>query len=256
MPFQHHVRRALRAVPSAIRSRLWLAGHLCSYPVDFTDDDIALCEWVAEYTMTSPEKIVGLANAARYIAGRQIAGDIVECGVWRGGSAMVIARTLSLAGDTGRTIHLFDTFAGMTAPGPQDRLYDGTTAHTLLDRDQRRTADGYWCVADEHDVRSNLARCDYPADQVRLVVGDVIDTIPREAPALIALLRLDTDWYESTQHELAHLYERVSPGGVVIIDDYGHWLGSRRAVDEFLATLAELPLLTRLDFDGRMWIKQ
>jgi O-methyltransferase len=87
------------------------------------------------------------------------------------------------------------------------------------------------------------------------VSGDVAATIPAEAPSAIALLRLDTDWYESTRHELEHLYHRVSTGGVVIIDDYGHWEGSRRAVDEFLTTLDQVPLLTRLDFDGRMWIK-
>lgn len=255
MPLQHRVRRALRAVPSSIRSRLWLAGHLCSYPVDFTDDDIALCDWVAEFTMTSPEKIVGLANAVRYISARRIPGDIVECGVWRGGSAMVVARTLANGGDTERTIHLFDTFAGMTTPGPQDSRYDGTTADSLLERDHDRTASGYWCVADEHDVRRNLSRCDYPTGQIRLIVGDVATTIPSQAPANIALLRLDTDWYESTRHELTHLYDRVARGGVVIIDDYGHWQGSRRAVDEFLTTLDEMPLMTRLDFDGRMWIK-
>jgi hypothetical protein len=232
-----------------------MAGHLCSYPVDFTEADIGLCEWVGAFTMTSPEKIVGLANAVRYVAARRIPGDIVECGVWRGGSAMVMARTLRESGDTGRTIHLFDTFAGMTSPGPQDRRYDGTTAAKLLEQDQNRTTSGYWCVADERDVRHNMAACDYPADRIRLVAGDVEKTIPAEAPGHIALLRLDTDWYDSTRHELAELYHRVSPGGVVIIDDYGHWQGSRRAVDEFLATLDHAPLLTRLDFDGRMWLK-
>ena len=232
-----------------------MAGHLCGYPVDFTEEEIALCDGVAEFTMTSPEKIVGLANAVRYIAKRGIPGDIVECGVWRGGSAMVIARTLAKCGDTRRTIHLFDTFAGMTAPGPQDRRYDGTTADALLARDRNRAASGYWCIADQEDVRRNLSLCDYPQDQIRLIPGDVAGTIPGSAPTNIALLRLDTDWYESTRHELEHLYERVAPGGVVIIDDYGHWHGSRRAVDEFLATLDQVPLLTRLDFDGRMWIK-
>jgi O-methyltransferase len=232
-----------------------MAGHLCSYPVDFTEEDIALCDWVGEYTMTSPEKIVGLANAVRYISSRRIPGDIVECGVWRGGSAMVMGRVLAERNDTQRMMHLFDTFAGMTTPGPKDRRYDGTTADVLLDRDQDRAASGYWCIADQDDVRRNLGRCGYPGDRIRLVPGDVAATIPAEAPPAIALLRLDTDWYESTRHELEHLYHRVSTGGVVIIDDYGHWEGSRRAVDEFLTTLDQVPLLTRLDFDGRMWIK-
>jgi hypothetical protein len=248
MSLQQSVRRATRTLPVSVRSRLWMAGHLCSYPVDFTEADVALCEWVAPYTMTSPEKIIGLANAARYISARGIPGDVVECGVWRGGSSMVAARTLATLGDTARTLHLFDTFTGMTAPGPHDRRYDGTDAGSLIEQNT-----GYRCIADQDDVRQNLALTGYP--NVRLIAGDVAKTIPGEAPAQIALLRLDTDWYESTRHELLHLYDRVSVGGVVLIDDYGHWAGARRAVDEFLASLAHPPLVTRLDFDGRMWVK-
>ena len=95
----------------------------------------------------------------------------------------------------------------------------------------------------------------YPRDRFRLVKGKVEDTIPQHAPERIALLRLDTDWYESTRHELAHLYVRLVPNGVLIIDDYGHWQGARRAVDEFFATCTPKPLLQRLDYTGRLAIK-
>ena len=81
------------------------------------------------------------------------------------------------------------------------------------------------------------------------------DTLPEQAPSRIALLRLDTDWYESTRHELIHLYPRLSQGGVLIVDDYGHWDGCRLAVDEYFATEADPVLLTRIDYTGRICVK-
>jgi hypothetical protein len=80
-------------------------------------------------------------------------------------------------------------------------------------------------------------------------------TVPAAAPPALALLRLDTDWYESTRHELEHLYPRLSAGGVLIIDDYGHWKGSRRATDEFIAATPDFGLLSRIDGTGRLAIK-
>ena len=112
-----------------------------------------------------------------------------------------------------------------------------------------------WCIADEDDVRRNLASTGYPMDRVQLVRGKVEQTLPEFAPERIALLRLDTDWYESTRHELQHLYPRVTAGGIVLIDDYGYWRGARRAVDEYLKTLQRRPLLTRVDSTGRLLIK-
>jgi O-methyltransferase len=80
-----------------------------------------------------------------------------------------------------------------------------------------------------------MAELDYPQEQIHFHKGKVEETIPSEAPETIALLRLDTDWYESTKHELEHLYDRLSPGGILIIDDYGHWEGARLATQEFMA---------------------
>jgi hypothetical protein len=112
-----------------------------------------------------------------------------------------------------------------------------------------------WCIAPEAEVASNLRATGYPMDHVHLVRGRVEDTIPRDAPDAISILRLDTDWYESTRHELLHLYQRVVKGGVVIIDDYGCWEGARRAVDEFLDLLNPRPFLQRIDFTGRCVVK-
>jgi O-methyltransferase len=90
---------------------------------------------------------------------------------------------------------------------------------------------------------------------VRLVKGKVEDTVPKNAPEKIALLRLDTDWYESTRRELVHLFPRLVPGGVLIIDDYGHWQGARKAVDEYIAGNQVKILLNRVDYTGRIGVK-
>ena len=87
----------------------------------------------------------------------------------------------------------------------------------------------------EEGVRELLIGTGYPEEQLHFVRGPVEQTIPDEAPEHLALLRLDTDWYESTRHELEHLFPRLVPGGVLILDDYGHWDGARKAVDEFFA---------------------
>jgi len=95
----------------------------------------------------------------------------------------------------------------------------------------------------------------YPQSLVHFVKGRVEDTLPAQAPQRIALLRLDTDWYESTIHELRSLWDRLSIGGILIVDDYGHWAGARRAVDEFIAGLPGPPLLSRIDYSGRLAVK-
>lgn len=105
------------------------------------------------------------------------------------------------------------------------------------------------------EVSSNLARTDYPSERTHLVKGRVEDTVPSEAPERIAVLRLDTDWYESTRHEMEQLFPRLPPGGVLILDDYGHWQGSRRAVDEYLAAEGLHLLLQRIDYTGRIATK-
>ena len=220
------------------------------------DEDALTKEIVArtsEYTMTSPVKRVALIAAVRHIARTGLSGDIVECGVWRGGSIHVIARALHAEGVHDRDIHLFDTFEGMTEPGNQDvKIKDGRSAQEILD--VSRKTQWIWAIASLEDVQEGLRTLDYPYERFHFVQGPVEETIPDRAPERIALLRLDTDWYESTKHELEHLYHRIVPGGVLIIDDYGSWEGSRKATNEFLATLDDPPLMLRAG-TGRIGVK-
>ncbi len=207
---------------------------------------------VRPYTMTSPERIAAVCDAVRYVCAAGVPGAYVECGVWRGGSSMAAALGFQAAGEATRELHLFDTFEGMSEPSEHDRrAADGAPAQALLGASD--ALDKIWCKAGVEDVAANMASTGYPTERVHLHRGKVEDTLPAAAPAAIAVLRLDTDWYESTRHELEHLYPRLRPGGVLIIDDYGYWAGARKAVDEYFAS-APL-LLNRIDQTGRIAVK-
>jgi O-methyltransferase len=212
-------------------------------------DDVEIWQQVAPYTMTSPERIQALVDSVRYLERHHIAGAFVECGVWRGGSMMAAA--LALSGDTNRELYLFDTYEGMPPPGNLDIDYSGASAVAQIANDPSRVG-AIAAVAHLDEVRRNMASTGYPDSQVHYIEGKVEDTVPKLAPGQIALLRLDTDWYESTHHELLHLFPRVVSGGVLIVDDYGHWKGARQAVDDYLDATGIRLLLCRIDFTGRI----
>jgi O-methyltransferase len=222
------------------------------FPRFYDQEARSVIRAVRPWTMTSREKLFALIVAVRYIVDQRIEGDIVECGVWRGGSMQAIARVLAARGETTRELHLFDTFEGMPPPSDADVMNGGPSAAELL-RTRPRTAH-VWAVADLEDVKAGMARVGYPAQRIHYHPGLVEETIPAAAPERIALLRLDTDWYASTKHELEHLYDRVPPGGVVILDDYDYWDGSRKAVDEFIASTGARLLLAPMG-SGRITVK-
>jgi O-methyltransferase len=212
-----------------------------------------LVEEVKPFTMLSAERIIAFRDAVLYAEKYQIQGAIVECGVWRGGAMMAAAKTLRDVKSSSRELHLFDTFEGMTKPSAVDRDNSGVKASKLMAHEDKMTSH-VWAIASLEDVKDNMMKTKYPSDRMHFIKGRVEDTIPDQAPEKIAVLRLDTDWYESTRHELAHLIPRLSPNGVLIIDDYGHWQGSRKAVDEFIANFKKPILLARTDYTGRMAI--
>jgi O-methyltransferase len=200
--------------------------------------------------MTTPERIQALIASVRYVVANNIPGSFVECGVWRGGSMMAAALTLHSLGDLSRDMYLFDVFDS-ELPAPTEVDQTGSGDRPQAGPSPRR----YWSYVTVEEVRSNLATTGYPSERVHLVRGKVEQTIPDKAPSAIALLRLDTDWYESTAHELRHLYTRLSPLGVLIVDDYGSHFGARKAVDEFFASHPFRPLLQRIDVSGVVAVK-
>jgi O-methyltransferase len=229
------------------------AGMPVTWRPDVTTEDAAILESVQPFSLTSGERLLALLDATRYIVRGGIPGAFVECGVWKGGSVMAMAKTLLAAGDVERDLSLFDTFDGMPPPGDADRSFDGVPASRQLQRDAPGT--GVWARAGCDEVRRNLASTGYPPDRLHFIRGRIEDTIPKHAPESIALLRLDTDWYESTRHELMHLYPRLVRGGVLIIDDYGHWQGAQQATDEYFSTLGSPVLLHRIDYTARIVVK-
>jgi O-methyltransferase len=222
------------------------------FPRDFEPDLVAMCRQVAPYTMTSPERIASLRNAVRYVVEADVPGALVECGVWRGGSMMVVAATLHELGVDDRDLFLFDTFTSHPPPDDIDVDVDGRPAKDMFEEVERGAGFGYLPIA---RVRSALLSTNYPASRLHFVQGAVEATIPGHAPDEIALCRLDTDWYASTAHEMEHLYPRVVPGGVVLIDDYGHFAGARKAVDDYLRHHDERVMLHRIDYTGRILVK-
>lgn len=223
---------------------------------DIDEGDLAVIRGVQRFTMTGPERLHALIQAVRYVVAAGVPGDVVECGVWRGGSMMAVAETLRRYGSPTRQLWLYDTFEGMTAPTEADVDIAGRPA-SEQGPGRKTAAEGgpSWYAASLDDVRSNLEATGYPSRLVRYVQGPVEQTLTTEAPDTIALLRLDTDWYESTKVELETLFPRLVGGGVLIIDDYGHWEGCRRAVDEYLQAHSLRLLLNRIDYTGRIAIK-
>lgn len=222
------------------------------YPIDFDEPMCELINAVRDRTMTDRFKLFALISAVRYIVEHNVPGDIVECGVWRGGSMQAVARELVRLGVTDRDLHLFDTFEGMSAPTDADVRWDGKTASELLEaNDMSRNI---WAAASLEDVQAGFEPIPYPSEKIHYIKGKVEDTVPAQVPETISILRLDTDWYESSLHELDHMYDRLVPGGVLLLDDYGYWEGQRRATDEWLARTKEPLLLLRMG-QGRAAVK-
>ena len=212
---------------------------------------------VAPYTMTAREGLettYSLFQAVKYICQNKIPGDIVECGVWRGGSMMLVAYALDYFGDRSRDLYLYDTFTGMTEPSEIDVDFDNIAYKPRWK--QITGVGGMMGFGDTVEgVKVNLRLTGYPEQQMHFVVGDVLQTIPATVPSRISLLRLDTDWYQSTLHELEHLYDLLVPHGVLIIDDYGWCRGSRMAADEFFGRQPFKPMMHRVDQGPRLIIK-
>ncbi len=212
---------------------------------------------IGAYTMTIQSgagATYNLFKSVKYIVQNRIRGDIVECGVWRGGSMMLMAYALQYFNDRTRSLYLYDTYNGMTEPDEIDIDYEGRNLRAIWQGAHQAGAKmGYGGSVDS--VRGNLRSTGYPPQRMNFIEGDVLETIPATLPEKISLLRLDTDFYKSTLHELTHLYPRVVSGGVIYIDDYGWCKGARQATDEYFSAIDFQPFLARIDETVRIIIK-
>lgn len=203
------------------------------------------------WTMTVPGHQDFAKEAVRRINENQIVGDIVECGVWMGGMTMLMVFE-NMKQDVSRHFWLFDTFDGLPEPDPEkddpraNRVYADLQAGKQSKGVKSRTKtgailDGKWDYGPIDIVKNNLLYTGYPQENFHLVEGKVEDTLPvTQLPEKIAILRLDTDWYQSTKVELEYMYDRLQSGGVLIVDDYCAWQGARTAIDEFFKDVLQL----------------
>ncbi len=238
-----------RETAAALQKKGWGIIPPEQYCIDMEDSFKKLWERVKQYTMISIERGYTLYKSVEYVVKKKIPGDFVECGVWKGGSCLLMALALSEMNGEDRKIYLYDTFSGMSEPTDEDIIaWNGKKVYEKWERDDFRS----WAVSRE-SVYKNLLSAGADPDMFIFVEGDVEKTLDTIVPEGIALLRLDTDWYASTAKELAVLYPRVARGGVLVIDDYGHFEGARKAVNDYFK---ENPLLlTRVDYTGRQGIK-
>ncbi len=205
------------------------------------------------FTMTSPERMISLIRSTEYLVDNNISGDIVECGVWKGGSMMIIALVLLEKKCIDKVLYLYDTFEGMVEPELIDESSFGEKAILIYnDKKGDQLVGSDWCNSNIEQVKKNLYSTGYPKDKIIFVKGRVEETIPQISPNEISLLRLDTDWYSSTKHEMVHLYPKLQKKGFLIIDDYGHWNGSRKAIDEYFGNECEKPYFNRVDYSCRL----
>jgi O-methyltransferase len=222
---------------------------------DFTLEEWEIFNTVKPYTMTSIERVKALLDAINYVSGNNISGDLVECGVWKGGSIMAALLQLKKLKEK-RAVWLYDTFEGMSKPSENDIDNKGQlAANRLLVED--KYSSNVWAYSTLDEVKNNLNSITDHYCDMSFIKGKVEETLilQNNLPEKISVLRLDTDWYESTKVELEILFPKLSKGGILLIDDYGHWKGCKKAVDEYFENIKKPIFLSRIDYTGRLLIK-
>jgi hypothetical protein len=228
------------------------------FPREINDKEKDIIKYVAanQLTMVSYERMFATVMACKYVVERGIEGDFVECGVWRGGNAILAAYIFSLYQQK-RKIWLFDSFNGTFETNDDEYFYvDGKTCKSLFQfREKRPDGGSSIAYASLEEVKTNFSKAGLLNDNIVFVQGDVRQTLDLNIPEKISVLRLDTDWYESTKKELCVLYPKLSRQGILIIDDYGAWSGSKKATDEYFTNIRR-PFFHYTDWTGRMGVKE
>lgn len=204
---------------------------------------------VKPYSMTSVERITELFNSLEYIRLNNIDGDIVECGVWKGGNILGIIEYLNFY-NIKKEVWLYDTFQGMTKPENVDIDLNGNYAEDMLH------IPVVLAYSSLEEVKKNLSKSNFDKNNLKFIIGDISETLlnSENIPKKISLLRLDTDWYKSTKDELFFLYPKLTENGILIVDDYGHWKGSKKAVDEYFD--GKNIIIEKIDYTGIKILKK
>ena len=205
-----------------------------------------------QYSMTNFERMWSLIQSFHHVRQESLVGDFVECGVWKGGNIILLKKLIEKF-NMKKNIYGFDTFEGMVEPSFYDVNYNNKSAKKMFDEHKKNEIGFAMCSLD--DVKRNIKK-NTKTDNIFLIKGKVEDTLKnkRKLPKKISILRLDTDFYESTKIELEILFPRLVKGGVLIVDDYGFWKGAKKAVDEYFCDYRQF--MHYVDHSCRLLIKK
>jgi len=203
-------------------------------------------DWPADAeSMIGQKRMENLQTCVTDVLRRGVPGDLIETGVWRGGSVIFMRAVLAAYGDPDRRVWVADSFAGLPPPDPRYAADAGDVFH------------GYDVLAVSLDeVKANFARYGLLDDRVRFLPGWFKDTLPVAPLERLAVARLDGDMYESTMDALRPLYPKLSVGGYLIVDDYGTVPGCRQAVDEYRAEHGITEPIVDIDGWGVYWRRE
>tara|TARA_E500000178_G_C16992251_1_gene741407 strand:+ start:122 stop:838 length:717 start_codon:yes stop_codon:yes gene_type:complete len=210
---------------------------------------IKLCQ---NYSMTTYERMWSLIQSCNYVFEKNISGDFVECGVWKGGN-IILMKEMMKKNQNFKKIFCYDTFEGMPRPSKEDAKYNGKDALNIFNEHKEKNKG--FCSSPLEEVKENIIRSSGNIDDILFIEGMVEKTLLDESnlPEKISILRLDTDFYESTKIEMEILFPRLVNNGILIIDDYGFWKGAKQAIDEYFKD--KKPFLIRIDHSCRLLIK-
>ncbi len=218
--------------------------------------ELDIIKSISNFSMSTPANHWAIIQSIKHISKNNIDGDFVECGVWKGGN-IILFKLIADQQQLNKKIYAFDTFEGMPEPGRMD--FDLKNIDAKKTFNKYKDKDIKWCYSTLDEVKSNIKSFDKNyIDFYSFIKGKVEETLNDEKnlPNKISLLRLDTDFFESTKKELEILFPKLVSGGVLIIDDYGHWKGAKRAVDEYFELEKNFLWLHRIDYASRLLIKK
>ena len=220
--------------------------------IEITKPEKKLIENCLQYSMTNVERMWSLIQSFHHIRQESLKGDFVECGVWKGGNIILLKKLIQKF-NLKKNIYGFDTFEGMVEPSFYDVNYNNKSAKKMFDEHVEKKIGFAMCSLE--DVKKNIKK-NTNIDNIFLIKGKVENTLrnKQKLPKKISILRLDTDFYESTKIELEVLFPRLVKGGVLIIDDYGFWKGAKKAVDEYFCDYRQF--FHYIDHSCRLLIKK
>jgi len=227
-----------------------------NYIAEISTKESAILNDIKDYTMTSVPSQWSLIQSINHVIRNNVEGSFVECGIFRGGNIILMSKLLE-EHKVEKNIFAYDTFQGMPLPGRDDfDLRGNSSIDKFLKVRNSENEGSQWCYCNIEDVKNNIKKFNINyLKNINFIKGKVEETLLdiKNLPKKISLLRLDTDFYSSTKIELNILFPLLEKNGILIVDDYGHFMGAKKAVDEFF--YEKKTWFHRVDYSTRLLIK-